>query len=64
MTLAPIYTGLESYFAVQGQYPSLDQLNDEQWRTANLASVDPAIVHDPRQRPKRNFWQSTRTIQL
>jgi len=42
-----IYSGLEGYFALQSQYPTLDQMNDPQWREANLKSVDQTAFTTP-----------------
>lgn len=39
--------GLEGYFANANQYPTLAQLNDVNWRAANLKALDAGVYRDP-----------------
>jgi type II secretory pathway pseudopilin PulG len=39
--------GLESYFTQTNQYPTLKDLNDPVWRTANMKSIDKEVYRDP-----------------
>ena len=42
-----IFSGLEGYYTLQNQYPTLDQMNDPTWREANLKSVDQIAFTTP-----------------
>lgn len=39
--------GLESYFTQTNHYPTLSELNDSAWRTANMKSIDTEAYRDP-----------------
>lgn len=39
---------LESYYAQNGYYPVLADVNSSSWRQANMSSLDPAALSDPR----------------
>lgn len=39
--------GLEAYFAQNNQYPTLDSLNNANWRTANMKAIDAEVFRDP-----------------
>ena len=38
---------LEAYFAEQGRYPTLANINDDTWRTANMKGLSEAAFKDP-----------------
>lgn len=40
--------GLEGYFTANNRYPTLQELNDQTWRTAHLKALDPGVFRDPR----------------
>jgi len=40
--------GLEGYFANANQYPTLANLNDDNWRATNLKALEPGVFQDPR----------------
>lgn len=42
-----LYGHLEAYFASNGYYPSLGDLNDPDWRTANIPGIDSEALVDP-----------------
>lgn len=39
--------GLEGYFANANQYPTLANLNDDNWRATNLKALEPNVFQDP-----------------
>ncbi len=39
---------VEAYYAQNGKYPTLANLNDTTWVSANLKGLDPAALKDPR----------------
>ncbi|HZP55336.1 MAG TPA: type II secretion system protein [Candidatus Saccharimonadales bacterium] len=39
---------LEAYWANNAKYPTMAQLNDSAFRTANLKGLDPAALQDPK----------------
>jgi len=39
---------VEAYFAQNGYYPTLANMNDSTFRTANLKGFDPAALQDPK----------------
>lgn len=43
-----IYSQVEVYFAQEGKYPSLTQLNDSTFRTANLKGLQDDALTDPK----------------
>lgn len=43
-----IHGQLEAYYAVQGSYPDLADLNTEAWRAANMRGLDSDALQDPR----------------
>jgi len=43
-----IHGQLEAFYAQNNYYPSLDQLNSETFRSANLKGLDPASLKDPK----------------
>jgi hypothetical protein len=45
--LVKIQTSLARYFVQNGFYPSLNNLNDQSWISANLLSFDPDVTRDP-----------------
>lgn len=60
--------GLESYFAQNNQYPTLDDLNNSQWRAGNMKSIEPAVFKDPlgttdsfADKPAKNIYAYTVT---
>ncbi|HSW36740.1 MAG TPA: prepilin-type N-terminal cleavage/methylation domain-containing protein [Candidatus Saccharimonadales bacterium] len=42
-----IQTQLEAYFAQNGHYPSLTDMNDSSWLTTNMKSLDVGALKDP-----------------
>jgi len=42
-----VQTHLEAYFAQNGHYPSLTDMNDASWVSSNLKGLDPAALQDP-----------------
>ena len=42
-----IYSQLEIYYAKNGYYPSLDQVNTPSWRSANFRGLDSSALKDP-----------------
>lgn len=42
-----LYGHVEAYYASNGRYPSLANLNDASWRSANLKGLDNAAFKDP-----------------
>jgi len=45
--LNSIQTHLEAYFAQNGHYPSLADMNNTAWVAGNLKGLDPAALQDP-----------------
>lgn len=39
---------VEAYYAQQGKYPTLANLNDGTWRTANMKGLDAEALKDPK----------------
>jgi prepilin-type N-terminal cleavage/methylation domain-containing protein len=39
---------VEAYYASEGKYPTLANLNDATWRTTNTKGLDPAALADPK----------------
>lgn len=39
---------VEAYFAQNGKYPSLANMNDTTWRASNMKGLDPDALKDPR----------------
>jgi prepilin-type N-terminal cleavage/methylation domain-containing protein len=39
---------VEAYYASQGKYPTLANLNDTTWRSTNTQGLDPAALADPK----------------
>lgn len=46
--IAAIYGQVEAYQTENGRYPTLGNLNDAAFRTANLKGLDPAALQDPK----------------
>lgn len=42
-----VQTQLEAYFAQNGHYPSLADMNSASWRTTNMKSLDSGALQDP-----------------
>lgn len=42
-----VQTQLEAYFAQQGHYPSLTDMNSSSWLTTNMKSLDTGALKDP-----------------
>jgi prepilin-type N-terminal cleavage/methylation domain-containing protein len=42
-----VQTQLEAYFAQNGHYPSLTDMNDSSWRSTNMKSLDTEALQDP-----------------
>lgn len=42
-----VQTQLEAYFAQNGHYPSLTDMNDSSWLTTNMKSLDKSALQDP-----------------
>ena len=38
---------VEAYFAQNGKYPTLANVNDSTWRSTNMKGLDPAALKDP-----------------
>lgn len=38
---------LEAYYTQYNKYPTLAQMNDASWRTANMKGLDPEVMRDP-----------------
>jgi hypothetical protein len=45
--IASLQTQLEAYFAQNGNYPSLSEINSSTWRQANMRSLDVTALQDP-----------------
>lgn len=45
--LNSLQSELETYYAQKSQYPSLNQLNDNKWREANLKEFPADAIEDP-----------------
>lgn len=45
--LAALQTQIEAFFAEQGYYPSLDDMNSAAWLSQNLPNLDKASLQDP-----------------
>src|SRR5882762_1814089 len=43
-----IHGQVEAYYAQNGRYPTLTNLNDSTWRTANMKGLDPEALKDPK----------------
>ena len=43
-----IHGQVEAYYAQNGKYPTLANLNDSTWRTANMKGLDPEALKDPK----------------
>jgi prepilin-type N-terminal cleavage/methylation domain-containing protein len=39
---------VEAYYASNGKYPTLGNMNDSTWRAANVKGLDPAALKDPK----------------
>ncbi len=39
---------VEAYFAQNGKYPTLANLNDSTWRSTNMKGLDPEALKDPK----------------
>ncbi|MCA9329076.1 prepilin-type N-terminal cleavage/methylation domain-containing protein [Candidatus Saccharibacteria bacterium] len=42
-----LQVAIEGYYAQNGNYPTLDELNDPQWRTKNLKALEDDDYKDP-----------------
>nr|AIA19070.1 Type II secretion system (T2SS), protein G [uncultured bacterium] len=42
-----LQTQIEAYYAGNGNYPSLSQMNNASWRATNMKSLDSAALKDP-----------------
>ena len=38
---------VEAYYALNGSYPALAEINNASWRSANMKGLDPAALQDP-----------------
>jgi hypothetical protein len=45
--LAAVHTALAAYEATNGFYPTLANMNDENWVAQNLPGLDPEVLRDP-----------------
>lgn len=43
-----VHGQVEAYYAQNGKYPTLANLNDSVWVTANLKGLDSSALHDPK----------------
>lgn len=43
-----IHGQVEAYFAQNGKYPTLANVNDSTWRSANMKGLDPNALLDPK----------------
>jgi len=43
-----VFSHVEAYYAVNGKYPSLAQMNDATWRSTNLQGLDKEALRDPK----------------
>lgn len=43
-----LHSQLEAYFAVNGSYPTLANVNDSQWRATNMKGLDKEALRDPK----------------
>src|SRR5882757_3970226 len=43
-----IHGQVEAYYAQNGRYPTLANLNDVTWRGANMKGLDPEALKDPK----------------
>ena len=43
-----IHGQVEAYYAQNGRYPTLANLNDSAWRAANMKGLDPEALKDPK----------------
>lgn len=60
--------GLEAHFAQTNQYPALKDLNNAQWRTANMKGIETEVFRDPggmvdvlAEKPSKNVYAYTVT---
>jgi prepilin-type N-terminal cleavage/methylation domain-containing protein len=44
-----IHGQVEAYYAQNGRYPTLANINDSTFRTANMKGLDPDALYDPKQ---------------
>jgi hypothetical protein len=45
--MSSLQTQLEAYFSMNGNYPSLSQMNDANWVKTNMSSLDTNALQDP-----------------
>ncbi len=58
-----IHGQLEAYFAQNGKYPELTDLNTESWRSTNMKGLDKDALYDPRDTTKDTTpLESTPTV--
>ena len=43
-----IHGQVEAYYAQNGRYPTLGNLNDSSWRASNMKGLDPEALKDPK----------------
>ena len=43
-----VYGQVEAYYAQNGKYPTLANMNDSTWRAANMKGLDPEALKDPK----------------
>lgn len=43
-----IHGQVEAYYAQNGRYPTLSNLNDSSWRSSNMKGLDPEALKDPK----------------
>jgi len=43
-----IHGQVEAYYAQNGKYPTLGNLNDSSWRSTNMKGLDPEALKDPK----------------
>jgi type II secretion system protein G len=43
-----IHGQVEAYYAQNGRYPTLGNLNDSTWRASNMKGLDPEALKDPK----------------
>ena len=46
--IAELRDGLEAYYYQNNKYPTLADLNNTNWRAANMKSIDPETFRDPK----------------
>lgn len=60
--IAALELGIESYWAQTGNFPSLAQLNNHEFRDTSLNKLDPGAAQDPSWNSRNKYCASQRTV--